>query len=309
MTPTAKFEWTLIIIVAAIWLGFALVLTFSDWREHEEVEKTEAASYGDQPAQNQHNSGCAPSSPYDKTEAARGERQKSYRSSQARLINIAAGLNVLTALAAFAGFGALYILYGTLEQTKTATKTAHDEYVASQRPWISIDEIKMNGPLAFGGPVGAPTGAMMGVNARLKNHGHSIALNIRFRMKLVADAGTFRDQEDALCKELGSVSDDVATYAIFPDESIPVSGGDMMKADAIAQSMAPWKKLNPNLTNIIPILVVCIDYRFSFGSEHHQTMYSYRIGGSQSKGGMVQAIIPHGIINDAVIVPADVNAN
>ena len=120
MTATSQFIIVLGVIFALIWAAFGLALTFADWKQYEELEEEEPAAHSDQPAEHHDDQSATSGVPHDEAEAKRRKRQKAYRESQARLINITAGLNVLTAIAAVAGFGALYMLYGTLVETKNA---------------------------------------------------------------------------------------------------------------------------------------------------------------------------------------------
>jgi hypothetical protein len=136
----AQFALIFALFVMLIVVAFAFALTFADWSEDEEIEKEESAPYSDEPTQQHDDQSTSPSSPDDKAEAKRRKRQKAYRSSQARLINVAAGLNVLTAVAAVAGLVALYILYGTLIATQ-------EQFEASNRPYLFTRGSKRNGIL------------------------------------------------------------------------------------------------------------------------------------------------------------------
>lgn len=206
MTATSQFIIALGIIFVLIWVAFGFALTFADWKQYEEVDEEKPAAHGDQPAEHRNDQGSASGAPHDEAEAKRRKRQKAYRESQARLINVAAGLNVLTAIAAIAGFGALYLLYGTLVETKNAVTAASTqaaaaatqaaeairtnnqsvaEFKLSERPWVDITEVRAKGPLVFD----SAKSAHIDVEVTTVNGGRSAAVNEGSDLDLVMSVG------------------------------------------------------------------------------------------------------------------------
>jgi hypothetical protein len=163
-------------------------------------------------------------------------------------------------------------------------------------------------PLRFMGKPNAPDAAVIGVRADLRNQRHSVALQVPFRVFLVADTGNLKQEEKMACEVMNKIPNESESSAIFPNESIPVSGADIMRSDAIRASMAIWKKLNPNMLAIIPSMIACVDYRFPFGTEHHHSWYGYRIG-IPVPFNVLRSITPTGVQKTAIPVLQDITAN
>jgi len=143
VTATSQFIIALGVIVASILLAFGFALTFADLKQYEELEEEKPTAHSDQPAEQHDDESAASCPPHDEAEAKRRKRQKTYRESQARLINITASLNVLTAIAAVAGFLALYVLYGTLIATQRQVVTAEENFEQSRRAAIFETRVEM----------------------------------------------------------------------------------------------------------------------------------------------------------------------
>jgi len=213
VTTTSQFIIALGVIFVLIWVAFGFALTFADWKQYEEVEEEEPAAHSDQPAEHLDDQSVTSRAPHDEAEAKRRKRQKAYRESPARLINITAGLNVLSAIAAVAGFGALYMLYGTLVETKNAVTVANNQAAAaateaaaamrsaeaaekanrnnlaefrlSERPWVDITEVRAKGPLVFD----SAKSAHIDVEVTTVNGGRSAAVNEGSELDLVMSVG------------------------------------------------------------------------------------------------------------------------
>jgi hypothetical protein len=311
MSESQQFLLNFAALVFAMWVGAALAFTFGHplknrKGEHEKQQSTNNESR--HTAKHQTNRAIV-DTPNVGPESNSHENDAEQHRLPWRNLNVAVGLNMITLLAAVAGLFGLYILYGTLETTRLQANTSQREFELSERPWVYVTNLKVTQPLQFVGNVAAPMLATMGIGADLKNHGQSIALDVRCQMALVAEDINLKEQEKRTCEPLSTVANGGESSAIFPDESVPIGKGDMMRASEIQKSMAIWKKLNSKATELIPLMIICVDYQFSFSKEHHFSRYSYRIGIPVQGNGALQAITPSGVIKQAVPVLSDVTAN
>lgn len=120
----------------------------------------------------------------------------------------------------------------------TQAQIARRQFELSERPWVSASNFKMTRPFEFVG-----NGAVICVDADLRNHGHSVATDVVFRIRLVADIDDIKIQERDVCAELTAKDfEDAASDVVFPDEPISRGGCDLMTQSEIVKSMYIWKK-------------------------------------------------------------------
>lgn len=92
----------------------------------------------------------------------------------------------------------------------------HDNFVATQRPWISV-KTKIAGPLDI-----SADGISLPFNVEINNSGHSPAQSVRLRFGLMLVGGAAYPSpsiaQDATCNANYS---DAITLSVFPDNPIP----------------------------------------------------------------------------------------
>jgi hypothetical protein len=139
----------------------------------------------------------------------------------------------------------------------------------TERPWITEENIKV--PFVR---FDARSGATGAISISLKNIGKSVAVNVHpfCNIGALKYGEPIQHFEDSLCGQLGEQTeqDSSAGYMIFPDEtlswtqSIAVSENDIIQAKTSGSSEFS--------------LVCCVDYRFAFAPEHHQTRRAFDVG-------------------------------
>jgi hypothetical protein len=147
----------------------------------------------------------------------------------------------------------------------------------SERPWLSVD-FYVNEPIEF-----QPDGSMsVHVHPVIKNTGHSVATNIRLILRTNPEGIGFwfmdvRKQQTESCDEWRKLD--------FPDDTIgPLFEGGtyvenlsftVAKADI---QKAQFKQADGKVVITGLALFGCVDYRFVFAPDHHQTGFSYDLG-------------------------------
>jgi|SRR5579871_954729 len=191
----------------------------------------------------------------------------------------------------------------------------HKQLEVSERPWIAAD-IAVYAPLTF-----RPGGGSIGIVFQTKNVGHSPAMRVQARGKIVLlpnktwmavelqNAG--RDE----CAELLRQAEFPGTTdffpAIFPQSTpTPIQWEATISANDI-QSGLKARETGPRAHKgyISPVLVTCIDYQFSFDSTHHQTGYNFMLGIPLPEGVMMGDIRPEGQIPRVRAILVNQSAN
>ena len=191
----------------------------------------------------------------------------------------------------------LGILFQTLETTKRAVSAARDQaaaavaankiseelYISQERPWVSLDHVVFIEPLRVDG--GAVNAVLRFV---LKNVGHSPATNVWVEPKLMLlnswKSPVVRFPVDAqreICDDPLRFKSPNAGPVIFPDGEGYISYSLATSAQELAESRA---NPDPNSKALMPYLVGCVDYRFTFSPEHHQTGFIFAVYRKQRDG-------------------------
>jgi hypothetical protein len=210
-------------------------------------------------------------------EEAYKRRQMTLMERQARA---AERLNCISAWAAGVGVVAMLILIGTLLVTKQSADTAQKQLDMSERPWVGIDRVEPVSPLNFD-----RTGGHLSLSFYMTNFGHSPARDIRVIARLVPlpldkDHWDFAAEQKALCVSFRYLHDENgwAVTTIFPNSNdvvrYPPDVGANIAPDEIKKAtMYPVPKQTLNLI----YLLGCIDYRFTYSEDHHQTGFAYMV--------------------------------
>ena len=184
----------------------------------------------------------------------------------------------------------LFILRGTLETTKIAAIAARDQaaaalaankiseslYISQARPWVSLDHVVFIEPLRVDGDA---------VHALLrfvfKNVGHSPATNVWVEPKLMllnswkSPAARFPvDVQHEICDDPLRFKSPNVGPVLFPNGEAHIDYSLATSAEELAESRA---NPDPGSKTLTPYLVGCVDYRYTFSPEHHQTGFIFAV--------------------------------
>jgi len=194
------------------------------------------------------------------------------------------GLGVLIAYTTFAALQWCEMKKAT-KATQTAAQAAADSVKTTQkqlelsaRPWITF-RLGVTGPFEFDGK----GTAHLKLRITVKNIGHSIAQGINVQAEMFPysfkQSEFFQpiDRQKKLCDPMRRDVPDEHTpgVTLFPDEEFTQNLGPTISKKEIDGTILPF----PNTSDryIAPMLIGCIDYRFSFATEHHQSGFIYNV--------------------------------
>jgi hypothetical protein len=192
-------------------------------------------------------------------------------------------LTVALVLATILQFFALLFQWRQLKRTVSATNALVDatktEFVANQRPWVSIHYK----------PISDVTYDRNGtfkieIAFTMKNHGKTPALNVILAANVFSISGDARIKQKELCsraKERQSTQGGLG-IALFPDEVSAVHRETYyISKTAITnftREITGKSESPPEGEWVSPWLVGCVDYCFAFEEGHHQTGFIARLG-------------------------------
>lgn len=150
-----------------------------------------------------------------------------------------------------------------------ATRTQQAQLQLSERPWISVD-VKAIPPLFFD-----QGGGHMEVNVALKNVGHSAAQFVGVWTSLEVGEPDLK-AESKLCGMIKSPANSKSDYGhlIFPDQAM----NEQQPVIADPKAIQEYLKHSPYGDDIALCLLVCVDYKSTFDSVHHQTRLIRMLG-------------------------------
>lgn len=164
------------------------------------------------------------------------------------------------------------------EQSKVMNKqliTMQKQLEASDRPWLKVD-FKPIGPLKFSNE---NTCVTVNVRIMVKNIGRSVATKVRYNYEMVLFRmidiiqGPLKHQKMLLDKLSSTKPSDLEEgESIFPNEEKAASGN---LSAAITEDTIPEETQKP--TNIIPVVVGCIEYQFASSPDRHYTCFNYTV--------------------------------
>jgi hypothetical protein len=171
----------------------------------------------------------------------------------------------------------------------------------SQRAWVSISQssITVSGPLSFD----SQGNGTIRFSCDIRNTGQSPALEMKLHARLIA----LRMQGsvwDEVISEQSLAFDDfrkkpsgIMAQTVFPGDVIcqrdyPASVYQQGIADALESRKTG---LIPNPGKVSFILIICVEYQFSFSTVHHQSRYAFYLGIPLSVGWTAD-FVPEGII-------------
>lgn len=187
------------------------------------------------------------------------------------------------------------------QAASSAAKTASDQLVLGERPWVKIKH-RIISPLTFdvGGRVSGNV-AMITVEDSIENVGQSVALNVLSWEDVIPLDPDFTDKtararqqqwcEDSRHRRPGMVTG----YTLFPHDPMVQQSKMGPTMDTVTRSAASNRA---DLKGKVAfILVGCVVYRSSFepqNSSAHETSFVYYLGVPQDVG-FNPYIVPNGI--------------
>ena len=168
-----------------------------------------------------------------------------------------------------------------------AAQTAKDTLVIAERPWITVGEMKADGPLAFN-----PDGSVsINLSFRLKNIGHSIATDIYLRPQMMAQIfgqSTFLDpinRQTEWCDKVRKERPERRFLkTLFPDDDTWESTSLQINKLEIDSAFGTYPNMLQQQGNFVaPIVYGCVNYQFPFSKEVHQTRFAFVISAINSK--------------------------
>jgi hypothetical protein len=171
----------------------------------------------------------------------------------------------------------------------------------SERPWISFIAVPVN--LTFGS-ADSGGGATLTVKFTMKNAGKSIALDVNPNGKLITPKGVevFSEpliQQAKVCGKSGPEHDArnpypmVTSTYLFPGDEREYTLGVHLPQDEMYWMTTPAD--HGGRSYIEPILVGCIEYRFSLKGELHHTFFNLNVSKLPTQEERQQAISSHSV--------------
>jgi hypothetical protein len=181
---------------------------------------------------------------------------------------------------------------------------SQNEFTATNRPWISIDSMKISSPLVFGDN----GNITLSVHFSLANSGHTPAIFVNPNLIPVLMISGHQlskviNSTRAYCenKRIGEFSPMESGILVSPGKTVthPFHFGITITPEDIKKG----KELTGIREAILPYICGCINYQFTFGEkQRHQTGFVYELLGPNTliylDGGNIQ-------INDLTLIEQD----
>lgn len=218
---------------------------------------------------------CVPRTLSDQEQTEKGKKERH------KTISFWVRIATLLIFVIYAGFTILI-----WRANKKAAETAAKELELSQRPWISLENFSVDGPLIFDS-----NGAHINISYEIKNTGHSPAIRGFWQQELFLQftevPSPVKKRDDA-CKIAAyrstKVTDPRISETWFPGDSLPrpfeesFSRSDIAKALEIPKSVFPGAQVLEESGYLYPEIVVCVAYRAAFTDTQYHTGYILKVG-------------------------------
>lgn len=150
------------------------------------------------------------------------------------------------------------------------------EFLASHRPWVGV-EFGIREGLKFG-----PDGTHVKLTFKTKNHGTSPAVGVNIDPAVYVMSlshADFISEQSKICARSQSLppGQSIAGDILFPSEEhitnidIPIPRSEIERA---LSDYAVPRKDSPKMTAILPVIMGCVRYRFTFNDSVHRTPFS-----------------------------------
>ena len=223
---------------------------------------------------------CIPRTPSDQEQTEKKKKER--RETISFWVRIAG----LVILVIYAGFTILI-----WRANKNSAETAIKELELSQRPWVSLENFSVDGPLIFDS-----NGVHINISYEIKNTGHSPAIRgfwqQDFFLAFAETPSPIKKRDDA-CKFAAYRSTKVTDARIsetwFPGDSFPRPFQEAITSGDIAKGLELPKQIFPNTPEIqeagylYPELVICVAYRAAFTDTQYHTGYILKLGRTNPK--------------------------
>jgi len=164
------------------------------------------------------------------------------------------------------------------DAAKDGVEVTRKQLEISARPWVTF-RLLVTGPFEFDDK----GTAHLKLRITVKNIGHSIARDINIQAEMFPysfkQTEFFQpvDRQKKLCEPLrkAAVDEHSPGVTLFPEEEFTQNLGPTISMKEIDSAILPTRQ--PPGRYIEPMLIGCIDYRYSFAPEHHQTGFIYNI--------------------------------
>ena len=191
--------------------------------------------------------------------------------------------DIITAVILFGYFTVTILIWCA---NNKAAETAAKELELSQRPWVSLANFSIDGPLIFDN-----NGAHINISYEIKNTGHSPAIRgfwqQEFFLQFLDNPSPIKKRDDA-CKFAAyrstKVTDARMSETWFPGDSLPRPFEESFSSTDIANALELPKQVFPNAPiseeagYLYPEIVVCFAYRAAFTDTQYHTGYILKLG-------------------------------
>jgi hypothetical protein len=261
--------------------------------KYSDAKRYDKPAYSDQQSGDKHPSGAgfAPSRP--------NPTEETIASYTKWLVIFTGALALATILLFVSGERGVDVARGTAEAAKETADVANRTLAATQRAWMH-GEFTSYGDLVFG-----DAGMKLAIRYKLYNSGNTPATNVKVQPKLLlfktggkASDGKIIPQTDAASELLAfrkrnaEASQQMAQGEYLMGETVfpnrPLSGGFSDLGVPKSEIDDPSARGPDGI--ILPVLLICVTYRFPSDVKSHYTGYIYLVHASDpsSPGGMRQ---------------------
>lgn len=166
---------------------------------------------------------------------------------------------------------------------KDSADVAEKTLVATNRPWVKIKSITLDGPLAFE-PSPNDHEGRLDFKFVLENTGKSPAVRIWLDVRLtISNIIDLRAEQKIFCDALRDNRMRAATQpmtirpemTLFPGDEITMKTQAWMNPEPLAK-FREWAGKIPG-ASVFPAIVGCVLYEFTFDKGHHQTGIIYNV--------------------------------
>jgi hypothetical protein len=201
---------------------------------------------------------------------------------------------------------ALNIAQISAEAAGSSAKAAHeanilsrDNFVATQRPWIVAD-ISVGGPLKYD-----QNGVAVTMRIRLRNIGHSPATNVWVHPKMMAPALGVDDSYNPIATQRTMIQEMKSRpAAAWGDTIFPGTPTEYLHTVSIGSE--ELKRIASHVEFLHLEVIGVVDYRFVFGTESHQTGFSFLVRRTPRPDAAAKKRAPDAIfIDDGDIAASD----
>jgi hypothetical protein len=142
-------------------------------------------------------------------------------------------------------------------------------------------------------------GGRVDLSMNIKNVGRSVAFGILIDSKIVADLSdkTFAQVQHDICEPMRNRPWNSSGPMLFPGKQLITTQAATITPQEIKGA---FKSADGG---IMMMVFVCIDYKFSFAEERHQTRYAFNLGIPNPNGTWKGFFVPEGTPQGVELLP------